>query len=492
MRAAWLDALFILVLLALVTWLAHAQFAVLGMATSLMLYLAVMLLAACRLPLWPALGMAVIASITINYFLIDPRYTFAVADLASWAALAGFLLLALVVTSLVRRLRQQTQQAEAARAQAELARQLADHLALCDDAQAMLRSSTALLRLHTGLPMQMLRLQLDGTLSSLEPTGEPITVNPAAVRWVMQNGKALGPGTANWPEAESSLLPLLQLPSEAPVLWLPPSTAASDWLPQLRSLLGQIGLAYQRLNTQAEARALERKAEREALHNTLLSSLSHDMRTPLTAILGASSTLLYQADALDAAAQQRLLQAIRSEALYLDDATDNILGLVRLGQADRSITLDWQSAEEIVADVLARYRQRVTTVELQAEVGSELLIRADARLLTQALANLIDNALVQHQGSAPLLIQAYRLDGRVRLAVADRGPGFPAGFSVNSIERFAQPLQPGRVRQGRGFGLGLAIVQAIAGLHQAELCITARDGGGSVVSLVFPPQTVPA
>ncbi len=259
--------------------------------------------------------------------------------------------------------------------------------------------------------------------------------------------------------------------------------AEEDEIIFLRGLVDQLATAYQRVLNERRAREAERSAREESIRNSLLASVSHDMRTPLTAMLGAATALLSQRSRLAEEEQQKLLESIKAEARYLANTTENILSLTRLEAGDGvCFAPDWQSPEEIVGEVLSRYRTRNLAYELRSRVPPEVpLIKADAVLLSQALGNLIDNALAAHRGDEPIWVGVEDAKAGVILYVEDRGGGFPDNFCADDIRKF-QRMEGA----GKGMGLGLSIVQAIARLHHAELQISRREGGGARVALAFP------
>lgn len=484
-----ISVLGIALLTVIVSVIVYFNAGMLGITGVVMCYLLVVLTGAYLLRMSYALVLALITSLLINFLAIEPRYTFRIANVESWVALIAFLLVSLVVTSLVRRLQERTSEAEAARNEAEFARLLVEKLAEESQPEKLLAKAADMLQAHLDRPLCI--VSQAGNDTKTVPENSACDPDMAAVNWVMLNGKPLGPGTGNWPESAILMMPFSRLPGSESVLAMSiapignsPVTNTSNetryFLPMLRSLCDQVALAYQRAASMQQAQHAELKARTEAMQNALLTSLSHDMRTPLTAIMGAASTLDSQHQQLDDASRQQLLGAIRSEADYLCHATENILSLAKLDTLGaKGLRLDWQSPEELIGSTLARYKSRELPCELKAVITSDALIRVDAILLSQALANLLDNALQVHRGNEPLLISAAQEDTNLVIAVADRGPGFPPSFSVTNLDKFQS-------RHGRGFGIGLVIVSTIASLHEARLEFKARSGGGAEVRLVLP------
>lgn len=469
----------------IVSVIVYFNASMLGITGVVLLYLLVVLAGAYVLRMSLALVLAFVAALLINFLAIEPRYTFRISSLESWVALTAFLIVSLVVTSLVRRLHERTNEAERAGLEAQFARILAEQLADELWPERLLAKAADMLQTHLDKPLCIVYQ----TESGIKSTPEIAICHPdlTAVSWVMQNGKPLGPGTGNWPESANLMVPFSRLPGTEPVLVVAlESSKIAYLLPVLRGFCDQVALSYQRAVSMQLAQQAELKARTEAMQNALLTSISHDMRTPLTAIMGAASTLASQYRQLDDAGCHQLLGAIRSEAEYLCSTTENILSLARLDAlGGDGLRLDWQSPQEIIGSTLARYKVRELACELQATITSDALIRVDAILLSQALANLLDNALLVHHGSEPVLISASQEADQLVIAVSDRGPGFPADFNAINLEKFQS-------RHSRGFGLGLVIVATIVRLHQAKLEFRARPGGGAEVRLIFilEPQVV--
>jgi two-component system sensor histidine kinase KdpD len=473
------------ILLISATTLAGFFIAKLGTTEIVMLYLLAVIATSYFLGYFAAIFAAIGSFLAINFFFIEPRYTFEVANPESWAALLGFLTVSVVVASLVKRLQNQTHQAENARRQAEFAREMAENLAALHDEGELLDAGCRLIHHATSQPTGIALPQMHGdgfSLACQYPAGA-VKLDQRAAKWCSQNGQVIGPGSNNWPEYGAWVMPFGRMPGLSPVLVVMNGTAEQGEVTYLRGLLDQLAMAYQRVRNERRAKDAERIAQEESIQNALLASVSHDMRTPLTAILGATTTLLEQHEALSEIEQGRLLQSVAAEARYLANATENILSLTKLeSSGNRDVVLDWQSPEEIVGAVLNRFRTRTLSHEIRSSVPQDIpLIRADAMLLSQALGNLIENALSVHHGSEPILVGAELRDSRVALYVKDRGGGFPQNFRAEDIRKFQRMNV-----HGKGMGLGLSIVQVIARLHKAELHIEQREGGGTCVALVFP------
>jgi len=238
-----------------------------------------------------------------------------------------------------------------------------------------------------------------------------------------------------------------------------------------------------RVREQAEAahHALLR-AEKETLRNTMLSSVSHDLRTPLAAITGAATTLLQQEAVLDHHNKQELTQTIAEEAEHLNHIIRNVLDMTRLESRAITIKKEWQSLEEIVGVVLNRLSEKLKDRQVAVSLPEDLpLVPFDPLLIEQVLMNLFDNALKYTSSGTPLELSASVRGSAVAIELADRGPGLAQGGEEHIFDKFVRGTGP-----GGGIGLGLAICRAIITAHGGRIWAENRIGGGAVFRFALP------
>ncbi|MDO9366340.1 MAG: DUF4118 domain-containing protein [Methylotenera sp.] len=475
------------VLLALITVINDKLFNLLSTTGVAMSYLLIVVAAAYFYTFFIAFSTAFAAFFAINYFFVTPRYTFQVEHIESWVSLMSFLVVSLVITSLAKRLKSQTNQSLLASKRAEFARTLAENLALAKDTNTMLHDTCNLLKAEFNKQFFIAKPDVNNTYSITSPPDNIKLPDQSALEWVANNGKPIGPHTGNWPESLYWLMPFNRLPSQLPILVVCDIDTNDniEMYIAIKSCVDQVSMAYQRLINSERARLAELMAQEEAIQSALLASIAHDMRTPLTSILGAATTLQQKDVDLDAEQTAHLTALIASQAQYLASTTENILSLIRLeSSAVKAIPMDMQSPEEIIGIVTALYKSRGDSVDLLATISEpDLLIKANANLLTQALVNLIDNAkqaylAASNQTQEPILIEVTKTGNLIHISVKDRGVGFGEAFNASQIKKFSSG-------HAKGFGLGLSIVQAIAKAHDATLTISNRDGGGACVTLSF-------
>jgi two-component system sensor histidine kinase KdpD len=241
-------------------------------------------------------------------------------------------------------------------------------------------------------------------------------------------------------------------------------------------------LAVDRVHHSNDARRAASNAEREALRSQLLSSVSHDLRTPLATITGAATALCEGPD-LDPDTKGELTQSIVDEAERLERLVANLLDMTRLEQGAVVPKREWVPAEEVVGSALTRLDRVLVGRPVRTKLEPDLpLLSVDPVLLEQLFVNLLENAIKYTPPGSELSIAASAAGENVQFDVADRGPGIDAGQEERIFERFHRGDAPGV----RGSGLGLAIARAIARVHGGQLTAATRDGGGAVFRLVLP------
>jgi two-component system sensor histidine kinase KdpD len=227
--------------------------------------------------------------------------------------------------------------------------------------------------------------------------------------------------------------------------------------------------------------------EAERLRTALLSSLSHDLRTPLAAVEGAATTLLRESMVTDQAMRQELLETVRDEARRMGRLVTNLLEMVRVESGSLQVQHEWQSVEEIVGVALMRCEPLLGTLAVTTSVPDDLpLLRVDGLLLEQVFVNLLENAARYAAPGGEVRITARTVGRDLEIVVEDRGPGVPAGEEEAIFEKFAR----GGNADGGGVGLGLAICRGIVTAHGGRIHAERRDGGGlrMVVALPLPDE----
>ena len=417
----------------------------------------------------------------MNYFFVEPKFTFQIAHFASWASLISFLIVSTVITSLVKRLKLETTKSKQAFTRADFLKRLAEKLSLSDSVEPMINECQNLLQQEFTIPLFII-----GDANSVRQELQLTTEQVNAIAWSQENGKPFGTGTNNWSEADFLVIPINRLKSNNPVIFVPKLNLTNNHqtLESLKLAADQIAFAYQHLLQKEKTRIAENQVNEESIKGALLASIAHDMRTPLTSILGAATTLNQSELTLNQTEMHQLTTIISSQAEHLARTTENILSLVRLASVSKeTIQMSLVSPEEIIGSLISLYQYQAHSPSFTVKVKQpDLLIIANQDLLMLALNNLIENAIQANKdntGSSNLIeVVVDRQDDKTIIQVSDSGMGFPEGYDQTQIKKFEST-------RSKGFGLGLPIVKAVAELHAASIIFQKNSRQGAVISLAF-------
>jgi K+-sensing histidine kinase KdpD len=240
-----------------------------------------------------------------------------------------------------------------------------------------------------------------------------------------------------------------------------------------------------------EARQAWERVEAEFLRNTLLSGVSHDLRTPLSAITGAASTLIENRDQLSDAAQSEMLDTIYGESERMERLINNLLDMTRVESGGLQVRKEWQPLQEVVGSVLHRIERRLGGRKIRTDLPADLpLVQIDSVLIGQVLMNLLDNAIAYTPPNSTIEIRAREMrDPReIEVEVADNGPGIPPGTETRVFQKFFRAAQP---EKRQGIGLGLAICRGIIDAHGGMISARNAREGGAVFRFTIPMTQQP-
>jgi two-component system sensor histidine kinase KdpD len=309
----------------------------------------------------------------------------------------------------------------------------------------------------------------------------------SVAEWVWLHQRPAGVGTDTLPSSRGLFLPLKGSRGRVGVLAVYPSTETRLSDPDERQLLdtfaGLIGSALERTQLADEARRARLRAETEQLRNSLLSSVSHDLRTPLAVVTGATSSLLDEHGPRDEQARRELLQTAHEEALRLNRLVRNLLDMTRLEAGALKVHKELQPVEEVVGAALDRMEDRLRGRDVHTSIPDDLpLVPFDPALIEQVLINLLENATKYTPAESPIDIGARGQDDSVLVEVADRGPG----VSEQDAERVFDKFYRAREGEGGGVGLGLTICRGIVSAHGGRIWVEPRPGGGASFRFTLP------
>jgi two-component system sensor histidine kinase KdpD len=493
----WAPYGYALVTVAICTGIAWAMFPYFAFSNLIMVYLLGVIVVATRYGRGPSL-LASLASVgAFDFFFVPPYFTFAVSDTQYFITFSVMLIVAVVISGLATRIRDQAVSArERERRMAALyamSRELASTRGVQGLLAVAIRHITEVFRARVAVLLPDASGRLGGGVSvGAEFPMESTEV--AVSQWVYEHGQVAGQGTDTLPGATGLYVPLLGSRGTVGVLGLRPndprSLRAPEQLHQLETFASQTALAIERARLAEEAEQAQVRAETERLRNSLLSSVSHDLRTPLASITGAASTLLENEARLDAGTRRDLLEALHEEADRLNRLVQNLLEMTRLEAGALVPHTAWHSIEEVVGAALGRFGKSLAERPVTTRIPAELpLVRMDDVLIEQVLINLIDNAIKYTPHGTPIEVSADEIGGAVVVEVADRGPGLPPGEERLIFEKFHRTDPAPSVR---GAGLGLAICQGIIQAHGGRIWAENRPGGGVALRFALPRKDVPA
>jgi two-component system sensor histidine kinase KdpD len=313
-------------------------------------------------------------------------------------------------------------------------------------------------------------------------------VDIASAQWSFDHAKPAGLGTDTLAGSDLLYLPLIGTQRTQGVLAVKPRNPRRVMLPEqfrlVETFAAQIALALERGELANQAQAAEVRAETEEVRNSLLASLSHDLRTPLSTIVGGAATLAERMEDMKAEDRGALANSVRNAALHVSEHLTSMLDLVRLESGAIRLRLDWYALDEIVGTVLHRLRDRAREHRVVVEIPASLpSLRVDGKLVEQVIENLVDNAFKYTPSNSEIRIAAAAKSDQVEVTVADNGPG----FETTEPEKLFQKFERGKKESAiGGIGLGLAICRAIVGLHQGRIWVEEVQPHGAAIRFTLP------
>jgi len=458
-----------------------------------MLYLLAVVPVAMRLGRGPAILAAIVNVLAFDWFFVPPQYAFAVANVQYLFTFLVMLIVGLVIGQLTAGLHLQARLAAQAEERARRLFDMARELSGAATAERVvevgqsfvastLRSKTSVVVLGED---EMLRISNPGDLPG---------VDMAVARWLLDHAGSAGATAGVFPAAGKLYLPLKAPMRTRGVLVVEPADPADLMVPGQRRLLetcaALIAIALERVHFVTVAQRTLVDMESERLRNSVLAALSHDLRTPLTALVGLSETLANELarERRPVGGESKAL-AIRNQARRTAQLVDNLLEMARLEVARTALRKDWQSLEELVGSALAALEPALAGREVDAALPPELpLVFCDGVLIERVLFNLVENATKYTPPGTPIRISARRAGDTFEVSIEDRGPGVPPGRERAIFEKFTRGHRESVVP---GVGLGLAISRAIVEAHRGTIGAENREGGGARFAFTLPAEEPP-
>ncbi len=466
-----------------------------------MLYLLPVLFAAARLGLAPSIFAALTGVLAFDFFFVPPVFRLTVYDLRYLLSFGVFLLVATITGTMANRLRFQAEESRKRETRTRALYNLSRELAAVTELDELLKKVVDQVAQTIGGDTTILLPESDGGLairSASNPMGNLVVdSNERAVAvWVYQHGQLAGAGTETLPGASGVYLPLKTEGEVMGVLGTELSQQEKYLLPEQKNLLealaGLAALAIGRLKLAGEAQKIRNLEESERLSTTLYNSISHDLRTPLSSIIGAVTSLLDGNGIYTPDQHRSLLQNIKQGALRMNRLVSNLLDMARLESGLIKLHREWYDIQDIIGIVLRQYEGLWDQRPLKINIPPDLpLVEADSALIEQVFTNLLDNAVKYSPPVSEISITVERIDSEIQITVADKGKGLPPEHEDKVFDKFYRMHSPGYVS---GTGLGLSICKGIIEAHNGRIWAENRPGGGELFIFTLPwkePPSVP-
>ena len=454
-----------------------------------MLFLLAVVGVALRYGRGPAVFAAAIGVGLFDFFFVPPRFSFAVSDVQYVITFIVMFVVALVVGQLMAGLKVQVA------AVTERERNVSGLYAMSRELSASLVTEqvaeigTRFLAAEFGLKSALLVADPNEKLQVMP--GATTEADMGVARWAFERGEAAGHGTDTLPASKCLVLPLKTTMRLRGVLAVEPKQDGLLGIEERRVLdtcASLLAIAIERIHYIEVARATIVQMESERLRNSLLSAISHDLRTPLAALVGLTDSVRLTQPP-PSPEQLELVNAMRDSALRMNALVSNVLDMARLESGAVKLNRQWLPLEEIVGSVLASSAEMLSGRPLELHLPDDLpLLEVDAVLIERVLINVLENAGKYTPPGSPIEIEAHADADQILIRVDDHGPGLPHGREEAIFEKFERGQ---RESSTPGVGLGLAISRAIMQAHGGRIHGESRPGGGARFTLTLPRGTPP-
>ncbi|MGH8383256.1 two-component system sensor histidine kinase KdpD [Pseudomonas sp.] len=473
----------------LVMPLAH----VLEQANIVMVFLLAVVTVAVRFGRGPAVLAAFLSVAAFDFFFVSPRLSFAFTDVQYLVTFSVMLVVALVIGQMTAGL---TYQARVAQRREDRMRALYDMSRLLSAAlmtEQVGEIASRFLSAEFGATSALLVADDNNKLQNPMVTGDALQVDFAIAQWSFDKVEPAGYGTDTLPSSPTLYLPLSAPMRARGVLAVQPRDASRLVDPEQRRLLDTcaslLAISLERIHYIHIAQDTTVQMESERLRNSLLSAISHDLRTPLSVLVGLAEALKLTKPALSGEAAE-IAAAVGESALRMNTLVNNLLDMARLESGNVVLNRQWQPVEDVVGSALRAIQPALGGHPVQVKLEDDLpLIHIDAVLIERILINLLENAIKYTAPETPITLGARADPEHIELWVADEGPGLPRGHEAEIFSKFVRGRKESPIP---GVGLGLAICKAIAQAHGANLSAITRQEGGACFTLCIPREEPPA
>ncbi|MEO5376738.1 MAG: DUF4118 domain-containing protein [Magnetococcus sp. DMHC-6] len=489
----WRDQLLTFLIVALVTAGTAPLYDLLNPANIVMIFLLAVVFTAIRLGRGAAILSAFLAVASFDFFFVPPRFTFAVHNAQYLVTFAVMLTVALVVGQLTANLRFQVRNANRREQRMRALYEMSKNLSSALSVEQIVKICQRFIKqgFHASvavfIPDQKEQLLLSEGSLILD------AVDPDIAQWSFEHGQSAGLTTNTLPSARAIYIPLKAPTRLCGVLAVVPNKTGWKLPPEQQQLLDTsatlIAIALERLHYVILARDAQVGMESEQLRNSLLSAISHDLRTPLTVISGLTDAMRLATPILSNP-HADLAQAIRDEVAHTITMVNNLLDMARMQMGHVVLKREWQTLEEIIGLSMGHCAPLLTKHTIHINLPPELpLLELDTGLMERVFNNLLENAAKHTPAGSRITLTARLLDPWVEVAVEDNGGGFPPDLEKKLFQKFTRGKTESTIA---GFGLGLAIVRAIVEAHGGSVRAENLSAGGVSFILRLPMGSPPA
>lgn len=465
----------------------------LGVGELSVIFITAVVFVAARTRMTVAVCSAIIFFLAYNFFFIAPRMTLQISARQGVITVLAFLAAALIASRLASKLREQVVALQAANRYNSIMQDLGHKLSVAVNSSDVLNLGRASLEknLNAEVWLQLENEEADPKNSSNISEKEQISA-----AWTFKNQQASGRFTQTLTESEWWFSPLLASKQCIGVLGLKFQNKKKLPVEQKQLAESMIDYIAQALLRTQMSKALEQAnvtTETEKLRSALLTSVSHDLRSPLAAMIGAAESMIHYRQDLSPLDQTSLLETIQLEGERLDRYIQNLLDMTRLGHEGLSLKRDWIGVDELVGSAVRRLKRYMPQINVQINMpNQDLNLYVHAALIEQAIFNVLENAAKFSPENEDVCIEAYQADDQhIAIAISDQGVGIPEDERQRIFDMF-YTMQRGD-RGQFGTGLGLTIVKAIIGAHQGEITATAgKNNRGTRICMCLPIQQISA
>lgn len=460
-------------------------------ANLIMVYLAGIVYVASKFGRGPSIFASLASVAAFDFFFIPPRYTLAIADTQFILTFAIMLSIALIISTLTAQVQEKALLAKEKERRTAALLAMSRELAVTREQEQLIAVSLKHIRtfhnVRAGIYLpdhnnRLCQLAIDDELPLLQSEED------ICVRWSFDNSLPTGLGLGAFPQASSLYMPLVASKGAVGILQVSPRQPDcfknKEEIEVLEIFANQTALCIETTNLADASQRANIRIEKEQLRNTFLNSISHDLRTPLATITGASSTLLEDQESLDPTKQQELAQIIFEEGERLNSLLNKLLEMTRIESGVLELHKEWQPLEEIIGTALVRMEKQLGGRRIKIDLPETLpLIAVDELMFQQVFQNFIENAVKYDETKNPLEIKAWIEPKEVIIEFADGGPGIKEGEEEEIFTKFYRSARAGTTS---GAGLGLAICRSIIQAHGGTISARNNPGGGAIFSIRLP------